>query len=141
MPLQTYTNQFFGFGRWDAPVWFVGIEEAGNPTPEQLNHRLSVWDQRGRRSLEDAPTFYPAVGQVYWHGDHAHLQRTWRQLIRMLLLARGERDTEVALLACQQNLFGTFSGSVCLTELSPMPAPSHRRWPHAPEWLVSRLSR
>ena len=143
MCLQEYTKQFFGFGRWDAPIWFVGTEEAGNPTPEQFDHRLSRWVQRGQRQLEDAPVFYPAVGQTDWHGEHAHLEPTWRQLIRMLRIARGQPDTEDALLAHQQTLFGGLAGSVCLTELSAMPAPSHRKWPYAtwpnlPDWLHTR---
>jgi len=143
MYLEEYTTQFFGFGRWDAPVWFVGTEEAGNPTLEQFERRLRVWAQRGRHSLEDAPTFYPAVGQTHWHGKHAHLEPTWRQLIRMLLVARGHPDTEDALLAHQQDQFGASAGNVCLTELSPTPAPSHRHWPYAkrpdaPEWLRTR---
>ena len=28
--IEAYSRQFFGYGRWDAPVWFVGLEEAGD---------------------------------------------------------------------------------------------------------------
>jgi len=66
--IKAYCKQFFGYGRWDAPVWFVGLEEAGAGTQEELQARLSAWDQRGRRELEDAPAFYPACGQPQWHG-------------------------------------------------------------------------
>lgn len=141
--IEAYCKQFFGYGRWDAPVWFVGLEEAGAGTPAQLQARLTAWDQRGRRELEDAPAFYPACGQPQWHGPDATLQRTWRQLIRLLLLARGEPVGEVALLEYQKKILGAFSGHVCLTELLPLPAPSHRHWPYAahanlPTWLQTR---
>jgi len=141
--IKAYCKQFFGYGRWDAPVWFVGLEEAGAGTQEELQARLSAWDQRGRRELEDAPAFYPACGQPQWHGPNASLQRTWRQLMRMLLLARGELVSKEALLEYQKQTLGAFSGHVCLTELFPLPAPSHRHWPYAdhedlPAWIRNR---
>jgi hypothetical protein len=141
--IQDYCNQFFGYGRWDAPVWFVGLEEAGAGTPEELQARLAAWVQRGRRELEDAPSFYPACEQHQWHGPHSTLQRTWRQLIRILLLARGEPVGENALLEHQRQSLGASSGQVCLTELFPLPAPSHRHWPYSahealPAWMRNR---
>jgi hypothetical protein len=141
--IEAYSKQFFGYGRWDAPVWFVGLEEAGRGTPSELQARLMAWDQRGRRELEDAPTFYPRCGQHQWHGPNATLQPTWRQLIRVLLSARGEHLGEASLLEQQQLAFGVSSGDVCLTELSPLPAPNHLVWPYAsnlqlPEWMRSR---
>jgi hypothetical protein len=141
--IEAYCKQFFGYGRWDSPVWFVGLEEAGAGTPEELQARLLAWDQRGRRELEDAPAFYPVCGQIQWHGPNATLQRTWRQLMRMLLLARGEPVKEVALLEYQKQTLGAFSGNVCLTELFPLPAPSQRQWPYAdqenlPAWMRNR---
>ncbi len=141
--IEAYSRQFFGYGCWDAPVWFVGLEEAGAGTPEELQARLAVWDQRGRRELEDAPVFYPACGQPQWHGPNATLQPTWRQLLRMLFTARGEPVAEPNLLENQKLALCASSGSVCLTELSPMPAPNHRLWPYAdhpglPEWLRTR---
>ena len=142
--IEAYCKQFFGYGRWDAPIWFVGLEEAGAGTPEELQSRLLAWDQRGRRELEDAPTFYPACGQNQWHGQGATLQKpTWRQLMRMLLLARGEPIGENALLEYQQQDFGAFAGNVCLTELSPLPTRNQTHWPYAdhaglPGWLQTR---
>jgi hypothetical protein len=141
--IEAYCKRFFGYGRWDAPVWFVGLEEAGAGTPEELQARLLAWDRRGRRELEDAPTFYTACGQHQWHGPNARLQRTWRQLRRMLLLARGEPVEELALLEYQKRSFGASSGDVCLAELSPLPARSQNHWPYAehenlPEWIYTR---
>ncbi len=129
--IEAYCKQFFGYGRWDAPVWFVGLEEAGTGTQKELQTRLSTWDKRGRRELEDAPSFYPACAQYQWHGQDATLQHTWRRLIRILLWARGRSVTEEIVLEFQKDMLGASSGDVCLTELFPLPAPSHRRWPYA----------
>ncbi len=142
--IEAYCKQFFGFGRWDAPVWFVGLEEAGAGTPEELQARLAAWDHRGRRELEDAPSFYPACGQQSWHGPDATLQPTWRQLIRLLFLARGEPVGEEALLQYQEKKLGAFFGHVCLTELSPLPTRNQTHWPYAdhqglPDWAESRV--
>ncbi len=141
--IKAYSKQFFGYGRWDAPVWFVGLEEAGNGTPDDLRARLAAWDRRGRRELEDAPAFYPACGQNQWHGPDATWQRTWRQLMRMSFLARSEPVGEDALLEYQKHTLGAFAGNVCLTELSPLPAPGLSQWPYAdnenlPDWMRRR---
>jgi hypothetical protein len=141
--IEAYSKQFFGYGRWDAPVWFIGLEEAGAGTPAELQARLTAWDQRGRRELEDAPAFYPACGHHQWHGPGATLQRTWRQLIRILLLARGEPVGEAALLEYQQHSLGASTNNLCLTELSPLPARNQVHWPYAahanmPAWLNTR---
>jgi hypothetical protein len=69
-------ESFFGYGRWSAPIWFIGIEEAGGKTEREIQQRLTVWASRGHRELEDAPTFYPTSGNHAWHGEHACSQAT-----------------------------------------------------------------
>ena len=27
--IEAYVNRFYGYGTWDAPIWFVGTEEGG----------------------------------------------------------------------------------------------------------------
>jgi hypothetical protein len=141
--IEAYCKQFFGYGRWDVPIWFVGLEEAGTGTREELQARLRAWDQRGRLELEDAPSFYPACEQQQWHGEEANLQHTWRRLIRVLLFARGKPVAEEIVLEFQKHTLGASSGQVCLTELFPLAAPSHRQWPYAdhedlPAWMRNR---
>ena len=52
--IEAYCKQFFGYGRWDAPVWFVGLEEAGAGTAEVLQTRLEVWDTQAAKLKRDA---------------------------------------------------------------------------------------
>jgi len=121
-------ESFFGYGRWSAPIWFIGIEEAGGKIECEIEQRFTVWASRGHRELEDAPTFYPTSGNHAWHGEHARSQATWGQLIRLLLLARGERAGNNAILDYQRTRLGSFSGDTCLAELLPLPSPDTATW-------------
>jgi hypothetical protein len=140
--LEPYCKHFFGYGRWDAPVWFLGLEEAGGDGAHALDKRVREWEQRGRRGVEDGPSFYPAVGEHRWHGPSAVLQPTWRQLIRILLIARNQPATDADILHLQKTQWGALTGDVCLTEILPLPAPNIGAWPYQSQpdapWLASR---
>ena len=140
--LTAYADKFYGFGRWEAKVWFVGIEEAGGWEEQEVQRRLDAWKCEGGRELENAPSFYPASGNDKWHGIDATSQATWRQLIRMLLLARGLEDSEQAILEYQRTQWGATSGNTCLAELLPLPSPSTTQWRYGQwtglPWLKSR---
>jgi len=137
-----YCNKFLGFGRGKAPVWFVGIEEAGGWTVEDVQNRLRAWHEHGRKRLEDAPRFYPASGITTWHELHAQFQPTWKKLIRMLLLAKGKLDTDEAIFDYQRNHLGAADGEACIVELLPLPSPTTGDWNYAEwsslPWLRSR---
>lgn len=140
--LNNYLTSFFGYGRWTAPIWFVGIEEAGGRTECEVERRLSLWNHRGSKELEDAPVFYPESGNNRWHGDEAELQTTWKQLIRLLLLSRNERDDKATMLAYQREQLGALAGDTCLAELLPLPSPDTKTWNYR-DWsdlphLISR---
>jgi len=134
--LTEYANKFFGFGSWNVKIWFVGIEEAGGWVEEDLQRRLDVWQEHGCNSLEDAPRFYPASRNSAWHDPGADFQTTWKQLIRMLLLAKGQSDKDQGILEYQRNQLGAFDGETCLMELLPLPSPSTDDWNYG---LWSRL--
>jgi len=126
--LTDYAHQFYGFGTWNAKVWFVGIEETGGENLDEIHSRLRVWDERGKKPLENAPIFYPASGVKNWHGTDATIQPTWKQLIRMLLLARGERDTAGAILDYQRAEWGSTGSQTCVVDLLPLPSPTPADW-------------
>jgi hypothetical protein len=142
--LNNYIGSFFGYGRWSAPIWFVGIEEAGGGTERELEQRLAVWAARRTKELEDAPHFYPVSGNAAWHDGHATLQPTWTQLIRMLLIAQGKPDSPSAILDYQRNRLGTVDGETCLLDLFPLPSPNLATWHYADwselPWLQSRTA-
>lgn len=140
--LSDYCERFFGFGRWNAPVWLIGIEEAGGHDEAEIKLRLDTWAARSRLALEDALSFYPALGNNAWHGSEAELQPTWQQLIRMLLRTQGEADTGPALLDYQRRHLGSANGETCVVELLPLPSPRTGIWNYshwcALPWLQNR---
>src|ERR1039457_4027468 len=126
--LNSYLDSFYGYGRWSAPIWFVGVEEAGGKAEREIEQRFSAWASRGHQELEDAPTFYPASGNRTWHGERATTQVTWKQLIRILLLAHGKCDDDKLILDYQRTQLGSSTGDTCLAELLPLPSPSTATW-------------
>lgn len=126
--LTDYASKFYGFGTWKAKIWFVGIEEAGGDRESEVQARLDAWQKSDSNDLEDAPRFYPASGNSRWHSKDAVLQPTWRQLIRMLLVARGKPATEETILKYQRESFGRAEGHECLAELLPLPSPKSTAW-------------
>jgi hypothetical protein len=50
--IQASCDGFFGYGSATAPVWFVGKEEGGGGSFDEIRKRLAVWDRRGRLLLE-----------------------------------------------------------------------------------------
>ena len=140
--IKEYVQTFYGFGNWNAKIWFIGIEEAGGADEADVQRRLLAWAEHGRRDLENAPEFYPACGNRCWHGEGAKLQPTWRQLIRILFLARGVADDDAAMLEYQRHQLGVAKGETCIAELLPLPSPGTAEWSYQHwsdlAWLRSR---
>jgi hypothetical protein len=83
-----YCQKFYGFGSWKSKIWFIGMEEGGrgSATETAIKQRLELWHSRGRRDSEIAHEFYNELGYATeWFGSKPKLQRTWSQLIRVLL--------------------------------------------------------
>ena len=36
-----FVNEFYGYGEWTTPDWFLGIEEGGGGNIEHVNQKLS----------------------------------------------------------------------------------------------------
>jgi hypothetical protein len=52
--LDDFAHRFYGYGNYGGPFWFVGMEEGGGDSSEEIARRLSAWAARGRCELEDA---------------------------------------------------------------------------------------
>ena len=141
--LLNYAENFAGYGNLRAPVWFVGIEESGGRSFEEIKTRLNLWDSHGKPSCDDLLNVYRRLGN---QTSSRVLQPTWRQLIRLHLhFASGRRAlSEEDILKCQQKALGTRSGQTCLLELFPLPCPNHGVWNYGnwfkADWLQSRAA-
>src|SRR5258708_2448937 len=136
--LAAYMHTFYGYGAWAAKYWFVGMEEGGGDSLEEIERRITVWHDRGRRDLEDLRDYHLAIGVPRYFEAKAKLQRTWRALLRVVLTAQGARVDADSLRTYQSNLLGrlpaTLNADTALIELLPLPAPAKR----AP-WLYDKF--
>jgi hypothetical protein len=41
--LQHWIDNFYGYGSWEAPIWFVGYEENGGDAPEEVAEKLGYF--------------------------------------------------------------------------------------------------
>lgn len=135
--LQRYVGGFLGYGNLGAPFWFIGVEEGGGESCEQVAERLEVWRRRGEQEVEDLADFHRAVGLEKWFAPEPPIQKTWGGYCRILLTTKGEQGVSADRIrqyqACE---LGRLAGESCLMELLPLPSPSVSRWSY-PSW--SRL--
>lgn len=107
------------------------MEEGGGESVDELSRRVQAWDARGRRTLEDLPSYHHAIGLARNFVPPFPLQRTWAPLLRLLLAKRGEEITPARLKQVQSADLGTTGGDTALVELFPLPAHNTGAWPYA----------
>ena len=79
---------WYGYGRWEAPYWFIGIEPGG----DDLDECVRMWNALCRHELIDIQG-YREDGDFDYFSAEAKPQRTWQKLI-WLLLAYKEQEPE-----------------------------------------------
>lgn len=138
--LAQYMDSFFGYGNTKARLWFVGMEEGGGGTIEEVASRLEAWDQRGRPMVDDVAGFHRAIGQQRWFEPGARTQNTWRQLIRATLLAEDLPVDLEAIREYQVLRFARLDGNIASLELLPLPSTSTKakHWRYA-EWSALEM--
>lgn len=73
---------FFGFGRWEAPYWFIGPEPGG----DNNSLRAKKWiTDFGMNELVDCKDFHLAINETKWYQEKPLLQPTWRRLMVLLV--------------------------------------------------------
>lgn len=111
-------ENFVGYGRLDAPVVFIGMEEGGYGAnqPEKL-----LADLNRRSSFREIEAYA---------GHSGAIQRTWRVACSLMLHRQGNTQPSVAeLVAYQDTKFARPDGEVLLTELMPYPNNRLSSWP------------
>jgi hypothetical protein len=111
-------RRWFGYGRWDAPYWFIGMEPGGADD----HASYEAWRQLGGAELIDCREHNLRSKFFLWHRDRPKPQRTWIRLIQLLLgYERKPADLEAAKLY-QRDRWGTLNGDAVLAELSALHA-------------------
>jgi hypothetical protein len=137
--LQSYTDTFYGYGNYQGRYWFVGMEEGGGSSPEAITKRLSAWEIRGRKELEDLVEYAREVGGSRYFGERPKSQATWNKLIRILLSIEGEIPSLAEVKTYQATRWGRSDSSNCLLELLPLPSPSMGKWLYSHQSLLRQL--
>ena len=105
---------FIGYGRLEAPVWFLGMEEAGGGE-ENLRARLEF------EPVEDLARAHRLLGITKHHEGRKVIQPTWRGMCYVMLKLRG-RETDVeSIRRYQAERLGRFGGETLLCEMMPIP--------------------
>jgi hypothetical protein len=148
--LTHWINNFFGYGSWNAGIWFIAHEDGGGNLPEEvsdkLNYFASTHAQDTHPTLCDVRDMYRNLpfrfegpkAEVfanlyeYRFGRDAKQHGIWKNLIAFV---HGYRTQEVPdLLEYQKNLFASPSANnEALIRLYPLPAPHNHAWYYS--WL------
>ena len=129
--LQDFMDGFYGYGNYNAPYWFIGMEEGGGNSIEEINRRLMTWERRGRREVEDVADYHREFGiSKYWEAKPP-LEATWNKITRILLASKGAPPTTEDVRMYQRDHLGREGKETCLLELLPLPSPSTNHWLYA----------
>jgi hypothetical protein len=116
--VEAMARNFFGYGRWDAPYWFIGLEQGGSNNVK----RAKAFNGLQSDGLCDCRDFHFEIGVLDWHGQNARIQRTWGRLMRLLASFHSTDAGELGLLNYQKNHWGSREGDTCVIELSGLSA-------------------
>jgi hypothetical protein len=116
--IEAMARGWYGYGRWEAPYWFIGIEPGG----DELDECLRRWNSLGRSELLDIATHHEKHDRDFF-GKYAVTQETWRALIWLLLAFKGIEPTRDNTLDYQKYHFGRSGDETAVIEISCLPAP------------------
>jgi hypothetical protein len=137
--LKHWIDSFYGYGSWNARIWFIGYEEGGGDLPEEVAEKLDYFSRVHASSrhptLCDIRELYRHVAfkiegpradlftnlYEYRFDTNAVLHGSWKNIIAFLHGYRNEKLPD--LLSYQKNLFA--KNNEALLQLYPLPAHNH----------------
>ncbi len=124
--------RFIGYGRLDAPIWFLGMEEGGGG-----EERLSI--QSKFNQIEDLRDAHRKLDIREWHEGRRKLQPQWNKMSEFMLRVEGHSGpTREERRAYQAEHLGRSHGNSLLLELLPLPKPNVKSWDYSlsfPEYV------
>jgi hypothetical protein len=126
--LEEFIHTFYGYGNYAGRFWFIGMEEGGGGSYEEIQRCLTLWAVRGGRELEDAAEYHVQLGMAEYFQPPGKRQATWSGLIRLLLNIQRMPAVASNVREYQIDQLGRSSGETCLVELLPLHSPSIGNW-------------
>jgi hypothetical protein len=157
-PIAHCIDHFYGYGSWDAKIWFIAHEEAGGDLPEEVAEKLNYLYDTHR--THHTPSTLCDIRSVYKHvsftgegpraarfanlhdyrfGHQAVLHGIWKNLIAFAHGYRGETLPEL-LTYQQEDFVSPSSHREALINLYPLPSPHNHAWYYSWLDLPSRFS-
>jgi hypothetical protein len=109
---------WYGYGRWGAPYWFVGIEPGG----DELDACVRMWDALECAELLDIAAHHEEHGTDWFGEGVTRTQPTWQKLIWLLMHYQDREPHASAVLEYQKKRLGRADEETALIELSALPA-------------------
>jgi hypothetical protein len=104
--LQHFMTTFYGSGNYAGDYWFVGMEEGGGDSLDQVSKRFIAWEALGETELVDIYDFHLSIGYPQYFTNPVKLQRTWMQQARIVLAAKGYPSETTAVKEYQRDIIG-----------------------------------
>lgn len=125
--IEKYIHGFYGFGNWEkSSIWYIGIEEKGGGTIEDVNNRIKCWVDENKE-LIDNEKHQRCIGNSYLY-TKGTLQETWRPLIRLRQGYKGKSIDKESVREIQKYNWGHIDSDNLLLELLPLPSPKNNIW-------------
>ncbi len=112
---------FIGYGKLNADVWFLGMEEGGGGA-NNIRSRLRF------RPVEDCAEAHKILGITKFHTGQNIIQPTWRGMCYIMLRLEGKPVDRESIRNYQADYLGRFRGNSLLCELMPIPKPKVKVW-------------
>jgi len=147
--LKHWIDHFYGYGSWQAKIWFVGFEESGGDTPEEVAEKLNYFYQAHASSKEatlcNLREMYKHVAARldgpradlfsnlfdYRFGSKAIQHGVWKNLIAFV---HGYQKKKLPdLLAYQKKSFAILTSQEAWLQFYPLPSPHNHAWYYS--WL------
>jgi len=109
---------WYGYGRWKAPYWFVGIEPGG----DGLDACVRMWNALGRGELLDIAAHHDENERDWFGRNVTKTHATWQKLIWLLMYYQGREPDAAAVLDYQKTRLGRANDETALLEISAIPA-------------------
>jgi hypothetical protein len=131
---QKMARDCYGYGRWNAPFWFIGPEQGQGRWEMDVLTRHQAFVELNDDGLCDCREFHKRISEPRFHRETPALQSTWRRLMLVLTAYRGTLTGEKVkdkktLCDYQRDQWGAstdrcegLKAETCVIELSGLPA-------------------
>ncbi len=141
--LKSFISNFYGYGNYKGKYWFVGLEQGGGNSFNEIEQRLNIWAQNNKPELEDAAEYHNAIGLGhFFDATKPKQQSTWARLIRTIYGFEGNHHTDILakqVSTYQRDKFLRRDSDSCSIELLPLPSPSMNDWLYAKHSTLDEL--